>query len=441
MNRDPNLLTPESFMSVIGKGHTAGTLTDGDVRQIVARAADEMQPDGRRILAIIPDHTRTCPLPLLARELHAALAGRARQLDFLVALGTHPPLSDEQLDRLLGVEPGGRDEALPGSRVFNHRWKDPQALTALGVIPAARIDEITQGRFAMDVEVTINRLIRDYDLLLVVGPVFPHEVVGFSGGDKYFFPGICGAALLNFFHWLGAVITCPKIIGTARTPVRDTLEAAADMIPTERRALTLVVTGEDLAGMYFGDVREAWAAAAELSRRLHITYCDHPYQSVLAQAPRMYDDIWTAGKCMYKMEPVVADGGELIIYAPHVKEFSVTHGHIIEQIGYHIRDYFLADWDRFKATPWGVLAHSTHVRGIGTMEGGVERPRITVTLATGIPEQTCRKAALGYRDPASIDPADWQGRDDRLYVPKAGEMLHKLKNPPAWQRFDGDQGG
>ena len=153
----------------------------------------------------------------------------------------------------------------------------------------------------------------------------------------------------------------------------------------------------------------------------------------------MYDDLWVGAKCMYKMEPVVADGGELIIYAPHIAEISASHGKVIEEVGYHTRDYFLAQWDAFKHYPWGVLAHSTHVRGIGTYENGVERCRIQVTLATGIPEKICRKVNLGYRDPASIDIADWQGKEaqGRLYVPKAGEMLYKLKHPPAWQRFDG----
>jgi hypothetical protein len=131
---------------------------------------------------------------------------------------------------------------------------------------------------------------------------------------------------------------------------------------------------------------------------------------------------------------VVADGGELIIHAPHLRRLSATHGSVIEEIGYHTRDYFLARWERFRHYPWGVVAHSTHVKGIGTYDSGVEQPRINVTLATGIDEATCRKVNLGYRDPASIDPADWQGREGRLYVPKAGEMLYRLTDPPAWQR-------
>jgi len=426
-------------MSVIGDGHTDRTVTRDEMRRIVSASAEAMAPDSKRVLAIIPDQTRTCPLGAVARALHAEIAPRAQQLDFLIALGTHPPLSRGQIDALLDVAPGRLGEVLPGSRVFNHRWNDPEALVTLGTLDSAAIDRITGGLFAMDIDVTINRLILDYDVLLAVGPVFPHEVVGFSGGAKYFFPGICGPDLLNFFHWLGAVITNPKIIGTMHTPVRDTLDAAADMIPRETFALTMVVTGSDLAGLYFGGLREAWSAAADLSDKLHITYVDRPFDSVLSRAPEMYDELWVGGKCMYKLEPVVADGGELIIYAPHIREISAAHGKVIEEIGYHTRDYFLAQWEKFKDYPWGVVAHSTHVRGIGTYEDGVEKPRIQVTLATGIDEATCRKINLGYRDPAGIDVADWQGREDegRLYVPKAGEMLYKLKEPPPWQRFDG----
>jgi nickel-dependent lactate racemase len=198
----------------------------------------------------------------------------------------------------------------------------------------------------------------------------------------------------------------------------------------------MVVKGDGLNGLYFGTVKESWSAAADLSDKLHITYVDRPYKSILSKAPAMYDELWVGGKCMYKMEPVVADGGELIIYAPHIEEISVVHGELIKKLGYHTRDYFLKQWDTFKDYPWGIVAHSTHVRGIGTFEDGVERGRVNVVLATGIDEATCKQINLGYRDPATIDPAEWENDPDKFYVPKAGEMLYKLKNPPAWARFE-----
>jgi nickel-dependent lactate racemase len=285
---------------------------------------------------------------------------------------------------------------------------------------------------AQDVPVKINKLIFEYDQLIICGPVFPHEVVGFSGGNKYLFPGIAGQQIIDFFHWLGAVITNPVIIGNKWTPVRKVVDRAAAMLTVPRYAFSLVVKGEGLSGLYFGTPEESWSEAADLSNTLHITYQDHPYHTVLSCAPKMYDDIWTAGKCMYKLEPVVADGGDLIIYAPHVTEVSVTHGHIIEQIGYHTRDYFLKQWDKFSQFPWGVIAHSTHVKGIGTFENGVEKPRVNVILATQIPKEMCEKINLGYLDPNSIVPEDYANRESEgvLYVPKAGEMLYRLKNAP-----------
>jgi len=427
-------------MSVIGQGRADAVLTDDEVRRIVAEAAEAIAPDGKKVLVIIPDRTRTCPLPRIARELHAGIAPRAKKLDFLIALGTHPALDDEAIDALLGVECGRRGEVLPGSEVFNHEWRNADALARIGTLGRDEIAAIMAPEhetFARDIDVTINRRILDYDLLLIAGPVFPHEIVGFSGGAKYFFPGICGEELLNFFHWLGALITCPKIIGTKHTPVRSVLNKALEMVPVESRALCMVVKDAGLAGLYFGSPTDAWSAAADLSSQVHIVYVDRPFESVLARAPEMYDELWVAAKCMYKMEPVVADGGELIIYAPHVAEISLTHGEVIREVGYHCLAYFLAHWQRFKDYPWSVLAHSSLVRGIGTCAGGVEQPRVRVTLATRIPEDLCRQINLGYRDPDAIDISEWDRREDagRLYVPKAGELLHRLNDPPAWQRF------
>jgi lactate racemase len=284
---------------------------------------------------------------------------------------------------------------------------------------------------AQDVTVRINKLIFDYDQLIICGPVFPHEVVGFSGGNKYFFPGIAGPEIINFTHWLGAVITNYQVIGSGYTPVRAVIDQAAGLIDRDTACFSLVVTHKGLAGLYFGTSQESWQAAAKLSAQKHIIYIDKPYRCVLSVMPAMYDDLWTAAKGMYKMEPAVADGGEVIIYAPHITEVSYTHGQIIDEIGYHCRDYFLKQWGQFGHYPGGVLAHSTHLKGIGKYdpEAEIETARIQVTLATGIPEQHCRRINLGYRNPATLDLRDWQGRESEgiLVVPRAGEILYRVR--------------
>jgi len=192
-----------------------------------------------------------------------------------------------------------------------------------------------------------------------------------------------------------------------------------------------VVSHAGLSGIYFGSPQEAWRAAAALSAQKHIHFVERPYQRVLSVMPTMYDDLWTAAKGMYKLEPAIADGGEVILYAPHIEEVSYTHGKLIDEIGYHCRDYFLKQWDTFKDKPWGVLAHSTHVKGQGSYDPatGLEVPRISVTLATRISPARCRQINLGYRDPATIHIDEWQGREAEgiLYVPRAGEMLYRTK--------------
>src|SRR5258708_3411275 len=213
----------------------------------------------------------------------------------------------------------------------------------------------------------------DYDQVIVAGHVFPHEVVGFSGGNKYLFPGVGGPRILNFFHWLGAVCTNPMIIGNKWTPVRKVVDRAGAMVRVDKRCLAMVVAPDkSLAGLFFGTPEAAWDSASELSRKVHITTKPKPFNTILSCAPAMYDELWVAGKCMYKLEPVVADGGELIIYAPHVHEVSLTHGALIRRIGYHCRDYFLKQWAKYQSLPWGLLPHSTHVRAIGTYDDGFE---------------------------------------------------------------------
>lgn len=415
-------------MSAGGLGFAERYLSADELAQVTAQAVDALDLAGKRVLVIVPDGTRTMPLAQMHDLLTRFLLPRAAAMDYLVALGTHMPMDDAALSRHFGAPV--LDGQLGGSRVFNHRWDDPAAFATLGSLPSEAIHELSGGLFAQDVPVRINRLALDYERLLVVGPVFPHEVVGFSGGSKYFFPGIAGPEMIHFTHWLGAVLTSSRIIGSAMTPVRAVIERAAALIPTPAACLALVVTHEGTAGLYYGTPQEAWQPAAALSAQKHIVRVENPFRRVLAVMPRLYDDLWTGAKGMYKLEPVVADGGEVVIYAPHISEVSYVHGRILDEIGYHTRDYFLKQWARFQDYPWGVLAHSTHVKGLGIYDpaSGLESPRIQVTLATAIPAERCRRINLGYMDPREVNPAEWQNRESEgiLVVPRAGEMLYRL---------------
>jgi nickel-dependent lactate racemase len=404
-------------------GGADGTLDDATVREFVVRSLAGADLDGRSVCVIVPDGTRSCPLPLLLDAVHEALAGRATNVTVLVALGTHAPMSGEHLATHTG-------SPYPGFEIRNHEWWRPEALVSLGHIDADRVGELSEGRMHEPIEVVLNRAVVDHDVCLVVGPVFPHEVVGFSGGNKYFFPGVAGQEIIDFSHWLGALITSAEIIGTRGvTPVRALIDQAAAMIPSRRLALCLVVesgTGS-LHAAAFGPPEAAWAACADVSAEAHVRYLDAPVRRVLSIIPGKYDDMWTGAKGFYKVEPIVADGGQVILYAPHITRISEMHAEI-EQIGYHCRDYFLKQWDRFAGYHWGVLAHSTHLRGAGTWDPvDGEQDRVTVTLATGIPEHVVRAANLDYLDPASVDPAVFAADPGTLVVPQAGEVLFRLR--------------
>ena len=412
-----------------GFGSAEAILSSDEIREIVAAALPESKTRNKRLLVLTPDTTRTCPLPEMVRALQDVAGSVAARLDFMIALGTHTPLADEKILQLYGIEEDQRS-SFTKSSFLNHRWDLDETMTRIGWIEPEEIEHLSGGRLKERVPVDINRAIFDYDLIVICGPVFPHEVVGYSGGAKYLFPGISGGEFLHAFHWLGAVVTCAGTIGIKHTPVREVINRAMDLIHTEVCCLSMVVkTQSELYGLYAGDYKDAWSAAADLSEQVHVVEKKRAYLTVFGVCPPMYDEIWTGGKVMYKLEQVVADGGKLIIYAPHITEVSRTWGADIERIGYHVVDFFLEQPGKFSDIPRGVLAHSTHVRGTGVMKDGIEKPRIEVVIASQIPPETCAKINLGYLDPDSINPDEFRNREAEgvLFVEKAGEILHRVK--------------
>lgn len=412
-----------------GVGYIERKLIAEEIRELVTAAAMQMQVVGKRVLIVIPDGTRTMPMPMLFEMLQEEIGGRAAVCDYLVALGTHPLMSDAQLSALVGQQVVN---GLCGtSRISNHRWDIAETFAEIGTIPAKEVERISRGLLQDELPVRINRMVLEYDQVVICGPVFPHEVVGFSGGNKYLFPGVGGPEMIGQTHWLGALIGSYEMIGTQTTPVREMIDTAAAMVKTPVACLALVVTHDGVSGAYFGSAKDAWKAASELSSQIHVNWVERPFKRVLSVMPTLYADLWTAAKGMYKVEPAVADGGEVVIYAPHISEVSYTHGANIDRVGYHCRDYFLKQWEKFKDEPKGVLAHSTHLRGRGTYDlaTGVEKTRIRVTLATGIPEERCRDLNLGYLDPTTLHLEEWRDRedDDIKLIPRAGETLYRLK--------------
>lgn len=418
-------------MSIISRRSSHSCLTPDDVIQAL-HSGLERKFRNQRVLVLIPDHTRTLPLPMLFPVI-ADVLHDVRRLDFMVALGTHPPESQAGLRSLVGITRGARQSTYADIGLLNHGWDDPATLKTIGMISREEVQSIAGDRWhpslGGDVWVRINKAVFDYDHIIILGPTFPHEVVGFSGGAKYLFPGISGPEMINVTHWLGALAGVVGTIGIKETPVRAMVHAATERLARPVTLIAPVVVHEGIAGIFIGDHISAWEASADLSAERHIIWCDRRFERVLSCAPPMYDELWTAAKAVYKLEPVMAAGGEVILYGPHLDTVSEVHGEHIYQIGYHVLPYFLHHWERYKDVPLGVLAHSTHLRGPGRMEAGVEKPSFDVTLSTQIPPEDCAQLALGYRDPDDVDVNQWKNRESEgvLLVPRAGEMLYRIR--------------
>ncbi len=418
-------------MSVPSIGGPGYHISVEEFEGFVTHEIGKITLEGKNVCLIIPDDTRGCPMPRILRAVYKAVINRAASVTAVIALGTHEYMEPDEI-ALWTTGSGDADLSAeyPGMPIINHLWKDHHELVNVGHISGERISELSGGRLAQGTDVLINKTVVEADVRIIVGPILPHEVVGISGGNKYFIPGCAAHELIDMTHWVGALITSAKMIGTPGIPpVRAMINEGANLIAGEKYCLAFVVKAysDEIESASFGSPEDAWAEQAKVTAQTHIEYVDEPFPNVIAAIPLRYHDIWTAAKGFYKAEPAVADGGEVIIYAPHIDTVSEAH-HEIYDIGYHCRDYFVKQWEKYHDVPWGVLAHSTHGRGGGTYdpETGVESCRLKLTFATAIPPEVCASINVGYRDPASI-PGLME--DPNFHVIKdAGEVLFRLSS-------------
>ncbi|MDT5157394.1 MAG: hypothetical protein QOH51_1751 [Acidobacteriota bacterium] len=421
--------------SVTGKGAPELDLSPGELRAIVEQALLSVSP-GARVLAIIPDKTRDDNTDLLFPFAAEVLAARgAAQFDALVAQGTHMPMTEEEKRSKVGLKAGASLPLL--GNIYDHRWNRPEELIELGELSAARVTGLTGGLINEAVKVNLNRLVAPdlYDTILIFGATVPHEVAGFAGGAKYFFPGVAGPDLTHATHWLGALASIERVIGRVETPTRHMIEAAADFVPARVISLNSVVTRTEderlrTHALFCGDFREAFRSAAEVSRRVHIRYTGRKYRMVVALLDQHYDELWVGGKASYKLGGIIEEGGELIIYAPHLHAISETHGLLIEKYGYapidRVRELVALSTEL--RSNLAVAAHLAHVSYAGTRdERGQVVPRYQITLASALDEATCRRVNLGFMDHREFRREDYASDPGTLVVERAGRDLYLVE--------------
>jgi len=411
-----------------GKNKWAEVVSDDCIRREMISALERFGFENKRILVLIPDGTRSAPIDRFFRLFHQQYSGKTACVDYLIALGTHPRMSEAQKLRRVGIDGKQKERTYRDVKIMNHRWDEEDTFTAIGSISRSEVSDLSEGLLDEEVEITVNKLIFEYDALIILGPVFPHEIAGFSGSNKYLFPGICGWNFTNLTHWLGALRTNVKTIGFADTPQRRLIDRAAELVRMPIVYFNMVVDEEGLKGLFVGNDAEAWKEAVRLSSKLNVRYVEKPYHTVLSIPSEKYDDFWTGAKAFYKIEPIVEDGGKLIVYAPHIDRLSITHDEVIHQVGFHVTEYFRAHMDSYTQFPRAVLAYSALVKGAGAYDGGVEKPRVHIVLATGVPAELCKRLNIGWKDPGEIHVNEMERREDEgiKVIHEAGEVLYKV---------------
>src|ERR1051326_3802530 len=421
--------------ALVGEGAPELDLSASELRAIVGQALSGVAP-GARVLAIIPDKTRDDNTDTLFPFAAEILDARGvAQFDALVAQGTHMPMTEEEKREKVGIREGASAHGL--GQIYDHQWNRPEELVELGELSAERVSELTGGLLKGAVKVNLNRLLAPgtYDTVLIFGATVPHEVAGFAGGAKYFFPGVAGPDLTHATHWLGALASIERVIGRVETPTRHMIEAAADFVPARVISLNTVVTRTDdnrlrTHALFCGDFRQAFRRAAEVSRHVHIKYTGRKYKRVVALLDEHYDELWVGGKASYKLGGIIEEGGELIIYAPQLRSISETHGLLIEKYGYapldRVREMVALSTELQKNL--AVAAHLAHVSYAGQRdESGRVIPRYRITMASALDEATCRRVNLGYMDHRAFRREHYEHDPDTLVVERAGRDLYLVE--------------
>ncbi len=407
-----------------------------DLKSFIEKMLQSL-PEAKKLLVLFPDYSRIdfshILAPLVAERYRGSL------IDFLNAGGTHRPMSSGEFMAKLGTGPAKH------IRFLNHSFSDPESLSTIGSIDKDLVSVKTEGMLDKKIDITVNKLLfSDYDLIIAFSGTVPHEAAGFSGGLKIFFPGVSGPQVIDAFHWAAVLVGIPRIIGTVDNNSRDIINAGAEaifkkikcpvysfnMVNTESKSGIIpigIYTGRGYKGFI-----SAYKKAAGASSRVHIKYIEEPLSQVVQEIPENYDEVWLAGKGSYKLQRpgVLKEGAEIIIYGPHISCFHTNPD--IEKdlfaLGYHCRDNICSLIEGGAETSKNAASHLINVCGPGIFDPATRNEMLAfkVILATAIPEEKCRKVGLGYRDPATIDKADFKG-PGKLWIEEGGKYLYEIK--------------
>lgn len=346
----------------------------------------------QKVLILPPDFTRMYSGAGKITAIYYDLLKDTCQVDIMPALGTHVPMTKEEWVTFFG-------EGVPFDRMIVHNWRND--VVKIGEVPASFVSEVSEGLVNSSIDVEVNRRIMDssYDLILSIGQVVPHEVVGMANYSKNVFVGCGGSSMINSSHMLGAFYGMERIMGKDFSPVRRVFDYAQENflkdVPLLYALTTTTNKGDEVTihGLYIGRERANFEAAVKKSQQINLTHMSERLQKVVVYLdPREFKSTWLGNKAIYRTRMAIADGGELIVLAPAVGHFGedAENDKLIRKYGYVGRENVLKlveENDDLKQN-LSVAAHLIH----GSSDG-----RFTITYCAGkLTEEEVRGAAFQY---------------------------------------------
>jgi len=348
----------------------------------------------KKVLILPPDFTRMYSGAGIITAIYYELLKDTCQVDIMPALGTHVPMTKEEWVAFFG-------EGVPFDAMLVHNWRTD--VMKLGEVPASFVSEVSEGLVNNSIDVEVNRAIMDpsYDLILSVGQVVPHEVVGMANYSKNVFVGCGGSSMINSSHMLGAFYGMERIMGKDFSPVRKVFDYAQEHflkdVPLVYVLTTTTNKGDEVTihGLYIGADRTGFEAAVKKSQEINLTHMKKRLDKVVVYLdPREFKSTWLGNKAIYRTRMAIADGGELIVLAPAVGHFGEDpeNDKLIRKYGYVGREKVLALVDAPENQDLrdnlSVAAHLIH----GSSDG-----RFSITYCAGkLTEEEVRGAAFNY---------------------------------------------
>ena len=380
----------------------------------------------RRVLLLPPDYTRLYSGAGTITAIVYDLLKDSCEVDVMPALGTHEPMTETEWNAFFGAD-------VPFSRMIVHNWRTD--VVKLGEVPAAFVREVSDGLVDQAIDVEVNARITDptYDLILSIGQVVPHEVVGMANYSKNIFVGCGGSSMINSSHMLGAFYGMERIMGKDFSPVRKVFDYAQEHylsgLPLEYVLTVTTNRGDDtfIHGLCIGNTRDVFEQAVSLSQQMNLTHLDRPIRkAVVYLDPREFKSTWLGNKAIYRTRMAIADGGELVILAPGVRKFGedAENDRLIRKYGYTGREKILqlVRENEDLQNNLSVAAHLIH----GSSDG-----RFTITYCTeALTEQEVRGAGFGYIPyPEAERRYDPHVLTDGFVTLPDGETIFYISNP------------